>query len=1055
MRIRLFLFSVLFLFVAKISNAQIVGTNGFLQGTYLEIGMQGNGAYGATTGIPAGYHPHTGPLAEVYDYGHDGWTIGTPPYMGDYTYPGSPFEGWEIQYNGTARLQGYQGAGGGTGYYTAGGAAMTTSGITTYSVSPTSKFLNWSGTTSANMQMTSSTKVDIGGSAIVTNVVFKNVGATTINNVYYMRSCDPDNSETWSGFGPGGVPGPYPGDFYTYNSIVHQNEDATHRVLVSSIGSSVNYSPYTHYQIPYAYLAIGTRDCRAVGVIYSSWSLSSSVDLATVWGQTYGPAGSGAWYALGDTSDNDIAIGIVYKLGNFNPGDSTIISYAYIFNGVGRWADSGLESPGVFPDPVLSINNGPVTSYPDTFDMCTLPSGVDTFPISILYGDVNDWSWGKWTWTPGRGLSATTGTHVTCTGSFLSGPTTYTVTGTDSATGTMTSCNNIQFVFTIKPCHTCYANTPCVGDALALGRSGDTVGASYYWWGPAGFTSTQHSPFRYPTYWYDTGIYYCVKTVAGLHDTDYVWVNFHPLPSITATSNIPHQCDPFVTPLNLTATLDTAGETFWWTGPKGYATNIQNPVINPFDSSQSGMYVVTGTTVYGCHSTDSTFVWPRPMPQIYTKISYGCVVDTVQFFNYTYNANTYHWIFGDPSPDEFVRAPIHYYRANNDTFWVHINQGNALCLTPDSVFVDLRHSIHASFHPMPDSVCFDAGVPIYFADSSYANDSTHQKSAAAPYLPPYYPSGWLWNFGDGSPLETIDSPHHVFNKPGVYLVKLTAYDAMGCPNDTTNPAFVLKINISSFHDTLLCVSQPLALQNDVTAIPAISGTNSPWAFKYSWNESAPNLDDTTVQIPNLTGVGYFTDVLTVTVPGVFPDGCPAVDTMHINSVLGKKLENLTVSATIAFGSSIQLNAGNEVVYYWLPNDGSLNNPNISNPIATPQKTTIYTVYGLDGNGCRDSADIIIYLDTTMTQDIPSGFTPNGDGINDVFKPVGIKFQNMVEFRVFNRWGQELFYTNNKEVGWDGTFHGEKQDLGVYNYLIVVSRPGQTNIVYKGNVTLLR
>jgi gliding motility-associated-like protein len=57
--------------------------------------------------------------------------------------------------------------------------------------------------------------------------------------------------------------------------------------------------------------------------------------------------------------------------------------------------------------------------------------------------------------------------------------------------------------------------------------------------------------------------------------------------------------------------------------------------------------------------------------------------------------------------------------------------------------------------------------------------------------------------------------------------------------------------------------------------------------------------------------------------------------------------------------------------------------------------------------------------------------------------------------VFSRWGQELFFTNNKEQGWDGTFHGMKQDIGVYNYLIIVAKPGGDNVVYKGNVTLIR
>jgi gliding motility-associated-like protein len=1032
MRLRLFLLTFFILSAARVSFSQIVGTDCFLQGHWIEVGIDKMGAFGTCTS-PVGYHPHVccgtavpftsgGNLDVCYDWGHDGWSVGMPAEMGDYTIPGYPQEGWSVQV-GATEYRNWAGGGICTGPF------MVTGSNTLYSNTGGIAKGMWDGSV-AGLHILQETSVDTNASWVIVTTRIYNTTAAPIAGVWYERTCDPDNTSFWSGTPT------------TRNIIVHQNEDSRHLVQVVAHGQTAASGTTPAYNQFNSYMALATKDCRArCGVVPA---LTPGTTPAALW------AGTGTTlYVLGDSNYQDQGIYLAYNLGTLSaagtPGDSVILSYAYIYMYPNN--HTGIDS--AFPDPQLVINNSLVTAFPDTFDMCTLPSGVDTFPIDIIYASDKDWSWSTWTWSPGTGLSATTGVHSMVHGSGLTGPTTFTVTGTDSATG-MTSCHNRTFVFTIRPCHFAFANYPCVGDSLRLDMSGDTVGASYYWWGPAAFTSTLHRPFRYPTFWYDTGTYYVVKSVGSFHDTDYVHVNFHSLPTMTATSNIPHQCDPFVTPLNLTVTTDSA-VTFWWTGPKGYATNIQNPVINPFDSSQSGMYVVTGTTVYGCHSTDSTFVWPRPMPQIYTKISYGCVVDTVQFFNYTYNANTYHWIFGDPSPDEFVRAPIHYYRANNQAFFVHINQGNALCLIPDSVFVDLRHSIHASFHPMPDSVCFDAGVPIYFADSSYANDSTFQKASGTAY----YPTGWLWNFGDGSPTETIDSPHHVFGKPGVYPVKLTAYDAMGCPNDTTNPAFVLKIKISSFHDTLLCISQPLALENDLEVIPRTGGANASWKFKYAWSQSAPNLDDTTVKVPHLTGVGNFTDILTVTVPGVFPNGCPAVDTMHINSVLGKKLQNLTVSATIAFGSSIQLNAGNEVVYYWLPNDGSLNNPNISNPIATPQKTTIYTVYGLDGNGCRDSADIIIYLDTTMTQDIPSGFTPNGDGINDVFKPVGIKFQNLVEFRVFNRWGQELFYTNNKEVGWDGTYHGEKQDLGVYNYLIVVSRPGQTNIVYKGNVTLLR
>lgn len=242
------------------------------------------------------------------------------------------------------------------------------------------------------------------------------------------------------------------------------------------------------------------------------------------------------------------------------------------------------------------------------------------------------------------------------------------------------------------------------------------------------------------------------------------------------------------------------------------------------------------------------------------------------------------------------------------------------------------------------------------------------------------------------------------------------------------------------------------MRNEVVSIPDV---DPDWDYKHTWTHTPANLDNDAIAIPYSFGIGLFTNIHTVTIPGIVPDGCPAYDTMIINSVEGKKLQNLSVSQTIDYGSSIQLNSSNEVIYYWMPNDGSLDNNNINNPIATPKQTTTYTVYGIDDNGCRDSAYITVYVDTTMDQDVPSAFSPNGDGLNDVFKPVGMKFQNMVEFRVFNRWGQEIFYTNSKEVGWDGTFQGTKQDLGVYNYIIVVGRPGQNNIVYKGNVTLIR
>jgi gliding motility-associated-like protein len=87
--------------------------------------------------------------------------------------------------------------------------------------------------------------------------------------------------------------------------------------------------------------------------------------------------------------------------------------------------------------------------------------------------------------------------------------------------------------------------------------------------------------------------------------------------------------------------------------------------------------------------------------------------------------------------------------------------------------------------------------------------------------------------------------------------------------------------------------------------------------------------------------------------------------------------------------------------------------------------------------------------------VPTAFTPNGDGKNDIFKVSNITFQRLQEFRVFNRWGHEIFSTNDIKSGWTGSWKGQPQDMGVYQYIIKVAYPDGIIETYKGNITLVR
>ena len=87
----------------------------------------------------------------------------------------------------------------------------------------------------------------------------------------------------------------------------------------------------------------------------------------------------------------------------------------------------------------------------------------------------------------------------------------------------------------------------------------------------------------------------------------------------------------------------------------------------------------------------------------------------------------------------------------------------------------------------------------------------------------------------------------------------------------------------------------------------------------------------------------------------------------------------------------------------------------------------------------------MFVDTTMEQDVPTAFSPNGDGVNDVFRPVGMKFQNLVEFRVYNRWGQRVYSFANPNDKWNGKLNnGNEASEGTYYYII--NAVGTNNIL---------
>lgn len=159
--------------------------------------------------------------------------------------------------------------------------------------------------------------------------------------------------------------------------------------------------------------------------------------------------------------------------------------------------------------------------------------------------------------------------------------------------------------------------------------------------------------------------------------------------------------------------------------------------------------------------------------------------------------------------------------------------------------------------------------------------------------------------------------------------------------------------------------------------------------------------------------------------------------------------------SVVINEPVALNGTGGVTYLWQPATW-LSNPTIANPIATPKENITYQLTAISKGGCKamDEIQINVYKIAPGFY-VPSGFTPNNDGNNDVIRPILMGMRSLKLFRIYNRWGQLLFTTSEKGKGWDGTFKGSQQDPGTFVWMAEgVTYLGE-NLKKQGTVVLLR
>lgn len=323
--------------IGKTASTQILGGRVFLQGNYVEIGISSCGVFGTTITPPLGYH-HTEifGLSFVADRDQDGWGVGTPSRCGDYSIPGSPIEGFQIEIDGVNYSN-----------TDAGCAASAMPGsITEYLTDATSRTAIWNGDLpSPAVHVRQVTQLNIDDLYMVNTITLINNSATTLNQIYYKRNIDPDNDQHWSG------------DYTTFNEI-QSNPPASSDALVVSTGLTFG-----------CFLGIGARSPDA-RVSFGSFGTNAG-SASAAWN------GTGEYIAVGSLT-GDIANQISFKTISLAPGDSITYKFAYIFSEDAVEAALAATDLIVTCDAPIEVTSD-VTTTTALFNWTDMPSSTGYF----------------------------------------------------------------------------------------------------------------------------------------------------------------------------------------------------------------------------------------------------------------------------------------------------------------------------------------------------------------------------------------------------------------------------------------------------------------------------------------------------------------------------------------------------------------------------------------------------------------------------------------------------------------------------------------------------
>ena len=419
-----------------------------------------------------------------------------------------------------------------------------------------------------------------------------------------------------------------------------------------------------------------------------------------------------------------------------------------------------------------------------------------------------------------------------------------------------------------------------------------------------------------------------------------------------------------------------------------------------------------------------------------------CVPADITFVDTTSSpAQTRTWNFGDGSPDVGgnLDTVTHTYNAIGDYTVRLIKCDPASCNGCDTAYTQVR--VRA------DSASVNLVVTKLPPCEALSYD--FQNASVAPPGKPFTNLSFTLDFGDGTPQSTVGLGNwqHAYQSPGVYNALLTLVDTNYCnaPHTDTVPLRVAaNVEASFIAPDSSCAPSTIQFNNT-----SLGGETFEWNFGDGGSTSTEAYPTHTYLNPG---------TYTVTLHAVDNNTCNKEDDTSITiTVFGPPSAEFSFTPTKP-EENTPVTFVNQSIgaasYLWEFGDGTVSTE--TNPVHQYNKTGTYDVCLLATNaaGCVDTVCKQVAAIVIPLFDVPNAFSPNNDGRNDVLMVRGFGIAKF-NLKIFNRWGQLVFESNDPTIGWDGRFKGAIQPMDAYAYAVSVEFSDGTKTNKTGNITLLR